>query len=345
MLTRWWLWSLAIWLVFGILDGTQAVVGMRTMGMDHPWGRLFAFYAFSWALWAAVSPLVFLLAKRYPPPDHWLVHVVSYLGIGLFNGIWIVWLEFALEPMGHHFAQKLTLVNGALSFFYSRFHLDLIAYVGVLVLAHTLESRRTLAQRDEQLSKARLDALRRQLEPHFLFNTLNGIAGLVRGGKSDAAVRMIAGLSDLLRRVIEGPAGTETSLAEEIEFLNKYLEIQQMRFGSRLRFEIAVPEELAAARVPSMILQPVVENAIEHGVGLRMDGGLVTIAALRVNGSLKMSVENDGPTLGDFSEGVGIANTRLRLHSLYGNRAGFSLRNSRPGKVEAMVSVPFECIQ
>lgn len=344
-MTRWWLWSLTVWLVFGVLDGTQAVVGMRAMGMHHPWGRLFAFYACSWALWAAVSPLVFLLAKRQPPPDHWIVHGVSYLGIGIVNGIWLVWLESALEPMGYTFVQKLTFVNAVLSFFYSRFHLDLIAYAAVLALAHTLESRRTLAQRDAQLSKARLDALRRQLEPHFLFNTLNSIAGLVRGGKSDTAVRMIAGLSDLLRRVVDGPDGTETSLAEEIEFLDKYLEIQQMRFGSRLRFQIAVPEDLTRARVPSMILQPIVENAIEHGVGRRLEGGMVTITAVRVNGSLKMSVENDGPTLGVFTEGVGIANTRSRLNSLYGNRADFTLRNSQPGKIEATVSVPYECIR
>ncbi len=231
---RWWLWSLAVWLTFGVLDGTQVVVGMRAEGMHHPWLRLFGIFALSWLVWAVASPVVLFLGKRFPLERNWAIHIGSYLAIGIAHGAWTVWLELALQPMGAY-SHGFTVVNAILSFFYSKFHLDLIAYAGVLALANTLESRKVLAEREEQLSKARLDVLRRQMEPHFLFNTLNGIAGLVRARKNDTAVEMIAGLSDLLRRVVEGPEGMETSLAEEIEFLEKYLQIQHMRFASRLR--------------------------------------------------------------------------------------------------------------
>src|SRR5262249_27326178 len=153
----------------------------------------------------------------------------------------------------------------------------------LIVFGHTIESRRRLAERDEQLTQARLDALKRQLEPHFLFNTLNAIAGLVRSRQNDAAVSMIAGLRDLLRRVVDGPSGAETTLAEEIEFLDAYLRIQQTRFAGRLRVDVDVPGELSGARVPSMILQPVVENAIKHGIGTRVEGGFIRVSARRSN--------------------------------------------------------------
>jgi two-component system, LytTR family, sensor kinase len=229
-----------------------------------------------------------------------------------------------------------------MAFFYTRFHVDLIAYVVVLGTGHALESRRRLAEREEQLSKARLDALRHQLEPHFLFNTLNGISGLVRSGENQTAVETIAGFSDLLRRVIEGEAGSPITLTEELVFIRKYLGIQQMRFASRLRFEVDIPDELATARVPGLILQPVVENAIEHGICRRLQGGVIRIAARRVSGRITLAVENDGPALNGAREGVGIANTRARLKNLYGSDAAFELRDKATGCVEATITVPYQ---
>jgi len=308
--------------------------------MHHPWGRLFAFSALSWGLWIIASPLVVALGRRHPPARSWPVHLAAYIAIGAAHIIWLVPLYRALDPLGvgmEHF----NYFESAVSFFYSRFHMDLFVYICLLVLAHLLESRRTLAERDEQLSRARLEALRSQLQPHFLFNTLNGIAGLVRSNKNDTAVQMIAGLSDILRRVIDGPAGTETTLAEELEFVEKYLEIQKMRFVARLRFEVDVPLDLSGARVPSMILQPIVENAIEHGVGLAPEGGTLRISACRMNGHLNLSVENDGPAIGLIREGVGIGNTRERLRSMYGSAGTFDIHNTPAHTVEAVVTVPY----
>lgn len=338
-----WLWSIGIWMAFGLLNGTQVVVGMRAQGMHHPWGRLFAVCALSWASWALASPLVLALGRRLPPERFWITHLAAYLAIGMADAAWTTMLNVALQPLGPSWPE-MTVVNSVLCFFYSKFHLDLIAYAGVLALGHTIESRQTLAKREEQLTKARLDALRRQLEPHFLFNTLNGIAGLVRGGENKTAVEMIAGLSSLLRRVVEGPAGVETTLAEEMEFVEKYLGIQRMRFAARLQVELNVPAELSGARVPSMILQPMVENAVEHGIGMRREGGSIRISARRSDGILTMSVENDGPALVAIKEGVGMANTRARLNSLYGNEARFEMRNNPAGLVEATVTVPFQML-
>jgi LytS/YehU family sensor histidine kinase len=198
---------------------------------------------------------------------------------------------------------------------------------------------------NEQLSHAQLDALRRQLEPHFLFNTLNAIAGLVREARNDAAVNMIAGLSNLLRRVVDASDKQEVSLGEEMEFLQTYLEIQQTRFADRLQVNLDVPREFLSARVPSLILQPMVENAIEHGIGTRSAGGAIRIGAARNNGLLTLSVYNDGPHIAadweQFRCGVGIANVRTRLQNLYGSECGVDIRNQEAG-VEVLLSVPYK---
>jgi two-component system LytT family sensor kinase len=338
-LMRWEMWSIAIWMAFGIMNGTQVVTGMRGVGMQHPWGRLFAAFALHWAVWALVSPLIIELGRRFSLTRQWHVHLAAFMAIVAVHAAWSIFLGAVLQPYGP--SAPLNITNEALGFFYSRFHLDVIAYAGVLVFGHMVESRRKLAMREEQLAKARLDALVRQLEPHFLFNTLNAIAALVRSGQGSAAVDMIAGLSDLLRRVLDGPPGSETSLAEEIQFLQSYLRIQKLRFAERLRVDVDVPGELSGARVPTMILQPMVENAIKHGVGMRVEGGSIRISARRVNGLLRMSVENDGPAVTAVHEGVGVANTRARLRSMYGDTGGFELRNNGAGTVEAVVTVPY----
>jgi LytS/YehU family sensor histidine kinase len=126
------------------------------------------------------------------------------------------------------------------------------------------------ARLNEQLAKAQLSALRQQIEPHFLFNTLNTIAGLVREGKNDGAVDMIAGLSDLLRRTLRTPDQQQMGLGEELEVVQKYLDIEKARFAERLQVELDVPKELLRARVPSLILQPIVENAVKHGIAKRI---------------------------------------------------------------------------
>ncbi len=156
---------------------------------------------------------------------------------------------------------------------------------------------------------------------------------------------MIAGLSDFLRRVLEDSNRQEVPLGEEMEFLQKYLDIQKVRFAERLQLSVDVPTELFPARVPSLILQPMVENAVKHGIAKRAQGGAIRITAFRSNGMLTLRVYNDGPNLpADWEKthsGIGISNVRTRLQSLYGNAFELSMRNQAPGGVELSVSVPF----
>jgi two-component system LytT family sensor kinase len=350
-----WLWIGALWLGFALLNATQIVVGMRAEGMHHAWTRLFITMSLSWLVWALATPLVLRLGQRFPLTRWrslrtWLIHLMACTVIGLAYSAWMSWLQLVLSPWGSE-PIHMSFLALWVKIFYNQIHISIILYAAILAVGYTLDSRKRLAMQEteaarlsEQLSKARLDALRRQLEPHFLFNTLNAIAGLIRETRNEAAVNMIAKLSDLLRRVLEGCEQQEVSLGEEMEFLQKYLEIQKTRFAERLGISINVPQDLLSARVPSLILQPMVENAIQHGIGKRAQGGMIRIAASCVNGMLSMSVYNSGPSLpADWEQapGVGVTNTRTRLQSLYGNDCVLRLRNCESGGVEALLSLPY----
>ena len=179
--------------------------------------------------------------------------------------------------------------------------------------------------------QARLQALRYQLNPHFLFNTLNAISTLVVDKRNAEAGKMIARLSDFLRMTLERPDVEEVPLAEEIEFVRRYLEIEQVRFGDRLAVKIDVDDDAWSARVPTLLLQPLVENAIRHSVAPREHGGRVTIEARAIGGRLHLTVADDGPGLDGKGNGngtgIGLANTRERLEQLYGDAHRFDLVN------------------
>ena len=351
-----WLWIAAIWGGIGLFDGTQNVFVMRAEGMHHYWVRLFFTLALAWMPWMLATPIVLRLGHRYPPAQWrrittWAAHLSACTGIGVIYAGWMALMEsllnpWALTPGPDPFPQLwLNKFRGGLL-------AHLILYGVILLVGHLLDSREKLARQqtetarlNEQLSKAQLNALRRQIEPHFLFNALNAIAGLVREGRSDAAVSMIAGLSDFLRKVVADSDRQQVPLGEELEFTQKYLDIQKVRFAERLQFSVDVPEELLSAQIPSLILQPMVENAIKHGISTRAQGGEIRIAATRSNGKITLSVYNDGPSLpaagSGKPSGIGILNVRTRLHSLYGEGFDLSLRNRKPGGVEASFSVPF----
>jgi two-component system, LytTR family, sensor kinase len=350
-----WFWIAAIWSGIGLFDATQTVFVMRAEGMRHFWIRLFFTLLFSWLPWALATPLVLRLVRRYPAAQWrrlstWIAHLAACAAIGLVYAGWIaVWEEWlnpwALSPGPDPFAQLWLkkFDNGLLSY--------VILYGVILLVGSMLDSRERLARQqtetarlNEQLSQAQLDALRRQIEPHFLFNTLHAIAGLVREKRNDAAVDMIAGLSDFLRRVVEESGRQQVPLAEELDFAQKYLDIQKVRFAERLQVSVDVPIELFPAQVPSLILQPMVENAVKHGIAKRVQGGAIRIAASRSNGMLTLRVYNDGPGLPAGWEkthtGVGISNVRTRLQNLYGDEFDLSMQNQEPGGVEVSVSVP-----
>jgi LytS/YehU family sensor histidine kinase len=196
-----------------------------------------------------------------------------------------------------------------------------------------------------ELTRAQLAALRSQMDPHFMFNTLNSIVGLVRDQRNDAAISMIVGLSEFLRRASEDSHRSQVTLAEEVEYLQRYIDIQQVRFGERLRVSVDIPAELGDAQVPTLLLQPLVENAIKHGVSKRIAAGAIRVAGVRRDDTLRLTVYNDGPwqreDMQANSGGVGLGNLRTRLQILHGDRSGLLLRPVDTGGVEVVVTLPF----
>jgi LytS/YehU family sensor histidine kinase len=195
------------------------------------------------------------------------------------------------------------------------------------------------------VATARLGALKAQLQPHFLFNTLNAIVVLVRQQKGRQAEETLARFSDLLRAVLADMDAQEVPLSRELEYLRLYLSIEQVRFPDRLRVQIDVDPELLDAAVPHMALQPLVENAIRHGIGRRSTSGVIAIRALREGASLQIEVSDDGPGFQQEGApggmGLGLANTRARLEQLYGGQAELRTGNAPGGGARAVLVLPY----
>ena len=352
----WWIWNLSIWVGIGLFDATQNVIVMHSEGMHHAWVALFFILFVSRLPWALFTPVILRLARRYPPtqftrPITLGPHVVACLIIGLVVAAWVAGWEKLLNPWAYSSdaGPLLDLWKGR---FYNGLLETFFLYSAVLAAYQIIESRNRLlreaaekAELNEQLAKAQLSALRRQIEPHFLFNALNSIAAQVRDGKNDSAVSMIAALSDVLRSLIAESSRPEVPLGEEVQLLRKYLEIQKARLAERLQVQLDIPNELLSALVPGLLLQPIVENAIRHGIAKRVLGGAVEIAASRLNGSVNISVYNDGPTLPqnweNGSQGIGLSNLRQRLRGLYGDGYKFTIQSRYDSGVEVSISVPF----
>jgi two-component system, LytTR family, sensor kinase len=354
-----WLWIICIWATLGVFDATQTIVSMRSQGMHHDWVRMFITETFTWVPWVLTTPFVIRLGRRYPPaslkPAVWLMHVAVIVAIAIVTGAWSALLELLLQPWRPDFETRPYLHAWASK---SNDNLvpALIVYAFILAASYVLDSKaRLAAQRtdaarlNEQLAAARLNALQRQIEPHFIFNTLNAVAGLVRERKNDAAVSMLVNLSDFLRKVATEFGDHEVALGQEVETLEKYLKIQEVRFAERLKLELRIPPELIRARIPSLILQPLVENAIKHGIAKRVQGGVLRVDAARVNDRLTLSVYNDGPLLdgadaahtGTAKHGIGLANLRTRLALLYGSEFDLRLENHAGSGVSASVTLPY----
>jgi len=222
----------------------------------------------------------------------------------------------------------------------------LLVAAGVMMLYKRDRDRELQAsQLESKLTQAQLQILEMQLQPHFLFNTLNGIMVLIRQDP-DTASLMIARLSEFLRLTLESAGAQEVTLRRELEFLDRYVQIERLRFGDRLTVEQEVPHELLDAMVPNLILQPLVENAIRHGVSKRRGQALISIDVTRDNGTLSIQVRDNGTGLparggADVKEGIGLSNTRARLLHLYGQKQRFELSSPPDGGVSVLLSLPF----
>jgi two-component system, LytTR family, sensor kinase len=352
-----WRWIAVMWCAGGLFEAGQAVLIMRfAERRQHSWIPLFATELATWLPWALATPLIVHLARRYPiirgtTVRTLLVHLAAFATISAVAEAWSAVLQVLFNPWGNRRPPtfwdtwSITLLYQVLLF--------LIAYALVLTITYLVDSRENVARQmtetarlNEELSKAQLAALRRQMDPHFMFNTLNSIAGLVRDNRNDAAVSMIVGLSEFLRRASEDSHRSQVTLAEEVEYLQRYIDIQKVRFGERLRVSVDIPADLLDVQVPNLLLQPLVENAIKHGVGKRVVGGTVRVTGARRDGSLYLTVYNDGPNFPkDWrtkGAGVGLANLRTRLQILHGDASELQMRRADADGVEVVVTLPLK---
>ncbi len=339
----------------GLLGASQVYFGFETSGQDPSWQRLAIWQLLVYYVWLLLTPLILWAGRRFKPePSHWLRNLIAHLLCGsLISLIYIAAYTYLTRALEIFPNWQISLFDQFLHFIGMYFHLDLFTYCAILGVGLAFdyyhkyrEKELQAAELRAQLSQAQLETLRLQLQPHFLFNTLNSIVGLIRNEENKDAVRMTTGLSDLLRHVLEHAGRQEVSLREEVEFLERYLDIQQMRFSDRLRVEMKIDRDALDAKVPSLILQPIVENAIRHGIAARNAGGVVVLSAGRRNGHLEINIYNDGPTLPatwriENCDGIGLTNTRARIEQLYGEAGRLEVNNRDTRGVEATLTIPF----
>lgn len=303
-----------------------------------------------WLLYGLLTPGVFYVARRYPLGSgrtlaHLPIHIVAsvvlcaaWAGMGLL-------LQWALFP-----AQGAPPMRGSLGWFFTSLPFGVAVYFAVLGVEHAVRhflearERETQAARlSAQLAEARLGALRMQLQPHFLFNCLNALSVVIRDQDTQTADRMIEQLGQLLRRVTRQHSGEEVPLREELDFVRQYLALEEVRFSDRLVPVISCERDVEHAAVPEFILQPLVENAIRHGLARRSEATRVEVSARREGELLVLDVADDGPgpEAPSASGGIGLANTRARLQTLYGARASLALCVRREGGALATVRLPF----
>jgi two-component system, LytTR family, sensor kinase len=346
---RVWLAVFACWTLLALLFASQTLLYYAYAGNHVSSWRVIAPALADWYLWAALTPAIAWLARRAPiVPSRWgraaLVHVPVSIAIGIVKLGARVWLG-RLWPSA---LATTTFRNLVLA----QFHLNLITYWVIAGLAQAVDYYRKsrdhelhASQLAARLAQAQLDALRMQLHPHFLFNTLHAISTLVRKDP-DGAERTIAQLSDLLRLTLDTAGRQKSTVKDELEFVDRYLAIQQTRFGDRLIVRQSIDVDALDALVPTQILQPLVENAIRHGIGPRASGGRLEIAVVRRDGHVTLTVSDDGvgPRSGPdaIEEGVGLSNTRARLAELYGAGDRLALATLPGGGFAVAVTVPYE---
>lgn len=352
---RWWLrWCFffCVWTLLGVSFALSTYLGARQDNAQISFKRLLSGYLADFYLWGMLSPLIFLLARRFELrkqfPRNLLIHIgtsVVLSGLVLSAASPLVWY------LGYvNLARNPTLAilwrNNAFSPYY--FHQGLTIYWTTLVVAHALYYYRGLREKEAQtarlsaqLAQAQLQALKMQIHPHFLFNTLNSIAALLHKDV-EAADRMIARLGDFLRLTLKRSDAELVEFDQELEFLKCYLDIEHIRFKDRLTVKMDIDPRALTAIVPNLILQPIVENAVRHGVARQPNEGLITIRARCQNGRLIMKVEDNGPGLKPNANGLGIglSNTRARLEQFYGRDFSFQIANSTERGATVTLDVP-----
>jgi two-component system LytT family sensor kinase len=351
---------LAVWTALGLLESAKAYLNGQLNGRSLGWGTVLVGNMPWWLAWAVLTPVMVALARRARLDRGGgravAVHGLASVALALIHHLVVGVLYYFTRTRGTDVMvagqlQPMTLEIQLWNFFFAYFVLNVLTYWAAIGAYYALEFHRQVkdgevraARLEADLHEARLDALRMELNPHFLFNTLNTIAALVERGQHEAAVAMLARLGELLRTTLERGSDPQVPLERELEFLAIYLDIVRTRFSDRLQVETTVAPEVRRALVPTLILQPLVENAVRHGIARRPGQGRIAILAREHGGALQLVVTDRACHRGEpgssasfapirdsrddrpaGSNGIGLANTRRRLSQLYGSAATLRL--------------------
>jgi two-component sensor histidine kinase len=336
-----WLWYWMGWTGLALFLGISSSLAYISVGNPPRWSLSIRMSLVETYGWALIAPGVMALARRFPFTRATLgrslaVHVPASLVVSVFKVVADQILRWQLFGFRGYVLFTSLAPN-------------VLFYWGIVAAAHgfayyrsSREKELRASQLETRLAEARLQLLQMQLHPHFLFNTLHAVSELVHEDP-DTADRMITGLSDLLREALAAGEVQEVPLGRELELLGKYLEIQQARFGDRLQVAVDVDPAARRAMVPHLILQPIVENAIKHGLGARVDDGAVRIQARAADDQLILEIQDDGPGVtkdADMREGVGLGNTRERLRGLYGHAHRVEIGERSGGGTVVRITIP-----
>jgi signal transduction histidine kinase len=335
------------WTVPGLISATQLLMSYSLRGDAAPMSLLVQVTFPTWYAWAVLAPLIWMSARRFPlDAERWLRSLAIHL---VLNALLLVaWVTLVL---GARAILDLPASGGATVALIGGINTSLLTYWTIVLVAHAVRyyvDGRARAIREAalaaKLSEARLDALRAQLHPHFLFNTMHAISAFLRE-EPDKAETMLAELAELLRMVLESTGEHVVPLAREIDFVERYLAIQKTRLGERLSVDLELPRERDGITVPAMLLQPLLENAVEHGIARRRGSGRLHVRVTRERDRLHLDVSDDGPgldaaTLDSTMWRVGLRNTRERLVQLYGSDHVFELTTLSPRGLLARVVIP-----
>ena len=349
---------LAVWTMLGLIYAGPIYFEVEAEGMGHAASRIFSWGILTWLAWAPLTPVIIWLARRFSlVGETWqrniAIHLPAFFLISTAHSAAATALTLSIKPFDNMGDSPMEFWPRLFSRLKGSFGPDLLIYGAVVGICYGVDYYRKYREREflatrleAQLAQAQLESLRMQLHPHFLFNTLNSIVGLVRDNRNQTAVSMLVGLSDLLRHTLEHSSRHEVELREEINFIKLYLSMQEMRFSDRLHIDFDIDPATTRALVPNLILQPLTENALRHGIGRSTASGLVGIRSALDDGHLRLTVYDDGAGLPDdwqlkSSAGIGLANTAARLQQLYDDDHQFDVRNRDAGGVEVTILLPY----
>jgi two-component system LytT family sensor kinase len=359
----WMLWGIIFgsWTLYGAFFACQAYLNSAYYGKPIPFGRTLMVWLICAYLWALLTPFIIRLARRFPVERSQYLRstAVHLFASALFSSLQLALYVFARQWLLGDTSRPFSPLQSFQNILVAEFHTGLLLYWSILGLCHAYDYYRRYRERERraaqleleasqletQLARAQLDALRMQVHPHVLFNTLNTISVLMQEDVATAN-RMLLRLSELLRLALKNAGAHEVSLRQEMEFLRSYLEIERTRFQHRLKVRMEIDAEALDARVPNLILQPLVENAIRHGVAPRPTESTIEIRARRRNGQVELQVRDDGPGIDEMrretaGNGLGLSNTRARLDKLYGAAHSFHLSSADGGGTQVIITIPF----